>query len=92
MTTPHDDPDHHPYPAAGNDPAGGSLRCPECGETARPIPPTEWHLAGFATRPAASHADGSPLCPVYGPDGARPAEPVGGSGAPPALDAGHARR
>jgi hypothetical protein len=75
MTTPLNH--HDPRPAAGNDQAPGSLRCPECGETARLVPPTAWPLAGFAARPAASHADGTPLCPVYGPDGECPAEPVG---------------
>ena len=73
MTTP---PRHHGH---GHDrPADpGSLRCPECGEPARPVPPREWPLAGFAARPGASHLDGTPLCPVYGPHGAQPAEPVG---------------
>jgi hypothetical protein len=55
----------------------GSVRCPECGELARPVPPHEWFLAGFAVRPGSSHLDGTPLCPVYGPHGVQPAEPVG---------------
>lgn len=76
MTTSHDQPDHD-RPPAGDDPAAGSLRCPECDEAAWPVPPTEWPLAGFAARPASSHADGSPLCLVYGEGGVRPAEPVG---------------
>ncbi|BCJ51791.1 hypothetical protein Asp14428_32660 [Actinoplanes sp. NBRC 14428] len=69
MTTP---PHHHDRT---NEP--GSLRCPECGQPARPVPPREWPLAGFAARPGASHLDGTPLCPVYGPHGAQPAAPVG---------------
>jgi hypothetical protein len=64
---------HDPDPAA--DP--GSLRCPECGDPARLVAPREWPLSGFATRPAASHADGTPLCPVFGPNGAHPVDPVG---------------
>ncbi|WP_249714607.1 hypothetical protein [Rhizomonospora bruguierae] len=71
MTTPHHHPDHGPTLAPG------SLRCPECGELARLMPPREWPLAGFAARPGASHADGTPLCPVPGPNGSQPAEPVG---------------
>ncbi|MGA5304575.1 hypothetical protein ACPCHT_32020 [Nucisporomicrobium flavum] len=64
---------HAHAPAA----APGSPRCPECGDPARPVGPTEWPLAGFAARPAASHADGTPLCPVVGPHGCQPADPVG---------------
>ena len=71
MTTP---PHHHEHDRPA---APGSFRCPECDEPARPVPPREWPLAGFAARPGASHFDGTPLCPVYGPHGAQPAEPVG---------------
>ncbi|GLZ01905.1 hypothetical protein [Actinoplanes sp. NBRC 103695] len=71
MTTPRHD--HNPGPAT----EPGTLRCPECGTAARPVPPADWPLAGFAVRPGASHLDGTPLCPVYGPHGAQPAEPVG---------------
>ncbi|WP_236718643.1 hypothetical protein [Actinoplanes sp. TFC3] len=67
-TPPHD----HDRPAEP-----GSLRCPECGEPARPVPPREWPLAGFAAGPGASHLDGTALCPVPGPHGSQPAEPVG---------------
>ncbi|GAB3160778.1 hypothetical protein GCM10027290_67240 [Micromonospora sonneratiae] len=76
MTTPHDHPDHD-HAAHGPTFAPGSLCCPECGEPARPVPPRDWPLNGFVPRPAASHHDGTPLCPVPGPDGSRPAEPVG---------------
>jgi hypothetical protein len=50
--------------------------CPECGEPARAAPPREWPLAGFTPRPRYSHHDGTPLCPVVGPDGYTPAEPA----------------
>ncbi|MGX6606191.1 hypothetical protein ACWKSP_29320 [Micromonosporaceae bacterium Da 78-11] len=70
MTTPPHH--HHDRPAEP-----GSLRCPECGQPARPVPPRDWPLAGFAVRPGASHLDGTALCPVYGPHGAQPALPVG---------------
>ncbi len=53
------------------------LVCPECGEPARKVPPHEWPLAGWAPRPRFSHHDGTPLCPVVGPDGYTPAEPTG---------------
>jgi hypothetical protein len=69
MTIP---PHHHDRPADL-----GTLRCFECGQPARPVPPRDWPLAGFAPRPCVSHLDGTPLCPVYGPHGAQPAEPVG---------------
>lgn len=71
MTTP---PHHHDHDRPAEP---GSLRCPECDQPARPVPPREWPLAGFAVRPGASHLDGTALCPVYGPHGAQPAEPVG---------------
>ncbi|MFD1083463.1 hypothetical protein [Micromonospora andamanensis] len=77
MTTPHDqtNPYHHAH-AHGPAVAPGSLRCPECGEPARPVPPRRWPLDGFASRPATSHHDGTPLCPVPGPHGSQPAEPI----------------
>lgn len=75
MTT-HDHP-HHDHAANGTAHVPGSLRCPECGEPARPVPPRHWPLDGFASRPATSHRDGTPLCPVPGPDGSQPAEPIG---------------
>lgn len=71
MTTPHDHPHHAPTHAPG------SLRCPECGEPARTTPPRDWPLDGFASRPVASHYDGTPLCPVPGPNGSQPADPIG---------------
>ncbi len=74
MTTPHDHPDDHDRNGAA---APGSLRCPECGEPARPVPPRDWPLSGLAARPAASHLDGTALCPVPGPHGSQPAEPTG---------------
>lgn len=64
MTTPH----NHPH---GPTVAPGSLCCPECAERARPVPPRRWPLDGFASRPAASHHDGTPLCPVPGPNGSQ---------------------
>lgn len=71
MTIPHDHPGYHPAAAPG------SLRCPECGTPARPVPPREWPLEGWLARPAASHLDGTALCPVPGPHGSQPAYPVG---------------
>ncbi|MEV0396497.1 hypothetical protein [Polymorphospora rubra] len=76
MTNPHDHANHD-HDDHGPAFAPGSLRCPECGEPARPVPPRDWPLDGFASRPAASHHDGTPLCPVPGPNGSRPAEPIG---------------
>jgi hypothetical protein len=52
--------------------------CPECGEPAVHQPPTDltpWQAHG-RERPWWSHADGSALCPVTGPDGYEPATPV----------------
>jgi len=74
--TAHDRP-HHDHAANGPMVAPGLLRCPECGEPARPTPPRHWPLDGFVSRPAASHRDGTPLCPVPGPEGSQPADPVG---------------
>jgi hypothetical protein len=51
------------------------LVCPECGEPVVRRPPTNW-LPAWGPRPEYSHADGEPLCPVVGPDGYRPADPV----------------
>jgi hypothetical protein len=34
-------------------------------------------------RPAASHHDGTPLCPVPGPHGSQPADPITDPAAPP---------
>ncbi|MDG4829976.1 hypothetical protein O7627_11770 [Solwaraspora sp. WMMD1047] len=78
MTTPHNH--HHPdRDHAGHAPAGasGSLRCPECGAAARIVPPRDWPLDAIASRPVASHRDGTPVCAVPGPGGSRPADPVG---------------
>ncbi|WBB53873.1 hypothetical protein [Verrucosispora sp. WMMD573] len=66
---------HHNHPH-GPTVTPGSLRCPECGEPARPAPPRRWPLDGFAPRPATSHHDGTPLCPVPGPHGSQPVEPI----------------
>jgi len=74
MTTPHE----HTGPDTGTTPAeSGSLRCPECGEPARAVPPRKWPLDAFLARPGASHTDGTALCPVPGPYGSQPASPVG---------------
>ncbi|RQW98756.1 hypothetical protein [Micromonospora inaquosa] len=74
MTTPHGHPDHD-HDAHGPTFAPG-LRCPECGEPARPVPPRDWPLNGFTPRPVTSHHDGTPLCPAPGPNGSQPAEPI----------------
>ncbi len=52
-----------------------ALACPECGEPARAVPPREPLLSGWKPRPRFSHHDGTPLCPVVGPDGYEPATP-----------------
>lgn len=49
--------------------------CPECREPARHRPPDPWPLS-WLPRPAASHRDGTPLCPVPGPHGSQPAQPT----------------
>lgn len=51
-----------------------ALRCFECGEPAYRVPPVEW-LVGWGPRPDAAHGDGTPLCPVMGATGYRPADP-----------------
>jgi hypothetical protein len=71
--------------AAQAEPAGdqaateaGSRRCPECGEPAvrrAPSDLTPWQAHG-QDQPEWSHADGSALCPVIGPDGYQPASPA----------------
>ncbi|BCJ63015.1 hypothetical protein [Polymorphospora rubra] len=76
MTNPHDH-TNYDHDAHGPTLAPGSLRCPECGEPARPVPPRDWPLNEFVPRPAASHHDGTPLCPVPGPNGSQPADPIG---------------
>jgi hypothetical protein len=50
--------------------------CPQCGEQALDVPPRVWLLSGWLPRPAHSHYDGTPLCPVSGPRGSQPAEPT----------------
>ncbi|MEV8515903.1 hypothetical protein [Dactylosporangium sp. NPDC051484] len=69
---PADPPESHPAHPAGP----GALSCPECGEAVRAVPPIEWPLAGWTPRPGYAHHDGTPLCPVPGPGGSGPAEPV----------------
>jgi hypothetical protein len=49
--------------------------CPECGEPVQRRPPASWQPA-WGPRPGWSHLDGEPLCPMMGPQGYRPAEPV----------------
>ncbi|WP_239335073.1 hypothetical protein [Frankia sp. CiP3] len=52
--------------------------CPECDEEVISEPPTD-DLTPYAahglTAPAWAHLDGTPLCPVIGPDGYQPAQP-----------------
>ncbi len=62
----------------------GLLACPECAEPVRATPPAarEWLLAGWMPRPGYSHHDGTPLCPVPGPNGSQPACPVRADGLP----------
>lgn len=49
--------------------------CTECGEPARPLPPHPWQPA-LTRRPAFSHLDGSPLCPVMGVNDYEPSSPT----------------
>jgi hypothetical protein len=69
-------------PAGGDQSATGAdvvgLVCPECGEDAVEQPPAAlvpYEAHGQAV-PAYSHPDGEPLCPVMGPRGYQPADPV----------------
>ena len=52
--------------------------CPQCGEAAREGVPTDLVPAHYADIPVPewSHLDGTQLCPVIGPDGYRPADPI----------------
>ncbi|GIF04666.1 hypothetical protein [Actinoplanes siamensis] len=59
------------------------LRCPECGEPARTVAPSEPPMPEAMPRPAASHQDGTPLCPVPGPHGSQPADPITDPATPP---------
>ena len=64
---------------------GLPMRCPECGEDAVHLPPSDlvpWTAHGLA-RPEWSHRDGTSLCPVPGPAGCQPAPP---QPAPPEPD------
>ena len=55
--------------------------CPECGEPVIPYPPLTWTPA-LGPRPAYSHRDREPLCPVPGDTGSEPAQPVDVHGQP----------
>jgi len=63
-------------PAVG--PRVVGLACPECEEEVTTSPPTTLapYEAHGMQRPGYSHLDGEPLCPVMGPRGYQPAEPV----------------
>lgn len=50
-----------------------AMVCPECGEAVRQRRPATL-VPGL--RAEWSHLDGEPLCPVMGPDGYEPAQPV----------------
>ncbi|MGD9525313.1 hypothetical protein [Pseudonocardia sp.] len=65
-------------PARGRDPEVVALVCPECGEDAIEQPPAALvpYEAHDLARPVYSHPDGEPLCPVVGPHGYQPADPV----------------
>ena len=56
----------------------GDVVCPQCGEAAREGVPTDPVPAHYADIPVPewSHLDGTQLCPVIGPDGYRPADPI----------------
>lgn len=48
--------------------------CPECGEQVQEVSPMNWAPA-YGERPAWSHLDGEPLCPVVTEHGYQPAQP-----------------
>ena len=52
--------------------------CPECGEPAVRGIPNDLVPAHYThiSVPEWSHLDGTQLCPVIGPDGYRPADPI----------------
>jgi hypothetical protein len=52
--------------------------CPQCGEPAHESVPTDLVPAHYADIPVPewSHLDGTQLCPVIGPDGYRPVDPI----------------
>jgi hypothetical protein len=51
------------------------IYCPECGEAAEDMSPTDWRVPGEV--PGYRHvADRTTLCPVLTRDGDRPAEPT----------------
>ncbi|MBL7491178.1 hypothetical protein I6A60_38635 [Frankia sp. AgB1.9] len=56
-------------------PANTPMVCPECGEPAVPHRPAVPAVAGRDDG-TWSHRDGQPLCPVIGPHGYQPADPV----------------
>jgi hypothetical protein len=58
------------------------LVCPECQKPAHAVAPRECLLSGWIPRPRFSHSDGTTLCPVVGPDGYEPAEPITAPDAP----------
>lgn len=71
--------DNGEYPPQPKGPAEANDKvCPECCEPAVHRPPTDLtpYQAHGTSRPAWSHADGSPLCPVAGTDGYQPAEAI----------------
>lgn len=67
-----------PTPADGPDGDDPDMVCPQCGEAAREGVPTDLVPAHYANEPVPewSHLDGTQLCPVIGPDGYRPADPI----------------
>jgi hypothetical protein len=63
-----------PTPGTADTGARSPLTCPECWEVALAVAPVAWPLVGWRPVPRFSHHDGTPLCPVVGPDGYTPAE------------------
>jgi hypothetical protein len=73
------EPDDEERPTSNGAGEPPSMTCPECGEPVVRRPPRTW-LPAWGPRPEYSHLDGEPLCPVSGPDGYVPAEPVASGG------------
>ncbi len=84
VITPTPDHDHDEQEAEAVDTGAGTVGgagwvCPECGEPVVPVAPAVWTSA-WGLAPGWSHLDGQPLCPVVGPAGYQPADPVTDSG------------
>jgi hypothetical protein len=65
-----------PDPTASGQPTTTEpLVCPQCRKPVLSEPPAQW-ITAYGPLPQSCHLDGQPLCPVPGPDGYHPADPV----------------